>query len=50
MRILANDGISQAGIDALKSNGFEVLTVNVAQNQLIDYINKHTIVFIKLCS
>ncbi|AIY14796.1 MULTISPECIES: D-2-hydroxyacid dehydrogenase [Cellulophaga] len=43
MRILANDGISQAGIDALKSNGFEVLTVNVAQNQLIDYINKHTI-------
>ncbi|ADV51445.1 Phosphoglycerate dehydrogenase [Cellulophaga algicola DSM 14237] len=43
MRILANDGISQAGIDALKSNGFEVLTVNVAQNQLIDYINKHKI-------
>ena len=43
MRILANDGISQAGIDTLKSNGFEVLTVNVAQEQLVNYINKHNI-------
>ena len=43
MRILANDGISQAAIDSLKSNGFEVLTVNVAQEQLINYINQHKI-------
>lgn len=43
MRILANDGISQTGIDKLKENGFEVLTVNVAQEQLASYINKHNI-------
>lgn len=43
MRILANDGISQAGIDTLKANGFEVLTVHVAQEQLANYINQHKI-------
>ncbi|QWX85378.1 D-2-hydroxyacid dehydrogenase [Cellulophaga sp. HaHaR_3_176] len=43
MRILANDGISQTGIDKLKENGFEVLTINVAQEQLSNYINKHNI-------
>ena len=37
MKILANDGISQSGIDALSANGFEVITVNVAQEQLIEY-------------
>lgn len=44
MKILANDGISQSGIDALTQSGFEVITVNVAQEQLIDYINKNDIV------
>lgn len=44
MKILANDGISQSGIDALTKSGFEVITVNVAQEQLIDYINKNDIV------
>ena len=39
MKILANDGISQSGIDALTQSGFEVIHVNVAQEQLIDYIN-----------
>ena len=39
MKILANDGISQSGIDALEKNGFEVLNVKVAQNQLENYIN-----------
>ncbi|MEK9788786.1 MAG: D-2-hydroxyacid dehydrogenase [Flavobacteriaceae bacterium] len=39
MKILANDGISQTGIDFLQENGFEVITVNVAQEQLVDYIN-----------
>lgn len=43
MRILANDGISQAGIDKLTTNGFEVLTIHVAQEQLESYIQKHNI-------
>ena len=43
MKILANDGISQSGIDALKTNGFEVLTTTVAQGQLINYINENNI-------
>ncbi len=43
MKVLANDGISQSGIDALKDAGFEVLTVQVAQEQLQNYINEHKI-------
>jgi D-3-phosphoglycerate dehydrogenase len=43
MKILANDGISQSGIDALEKRGFEVITTKVAQNQLETYINEHTI-------
>jgi len=43
MKVLANDGISQSGIDALKANGFEVVTTNVAQEQLISYINENQI-------
>ena len=43
MKILANDGISKSGIDALEKGGFEVITVKVAQNQLENYINKHNI-------
>ncbi|MDG2062655.1 MAG: D-2-hydroxyacid dehydrogenase [Flavobacteriaceae bacterium] len=39
MKILANDGISQKGIDTLTSDGFEVIIVNIAQEQLVDYIN-----------
>ena len=38
-KILANDGISQAGIDALTLNGFEVTTDKVAQEELISEIN-----------
>ncbi len=44
MKILANDGISQTGIDALQKDGFEVITTTVAQDQLINYINDHNIV------
>ena len=44
MKILANDGISQTGIDDLTQNGFEVITVNVSQEQLVDYINKNDII------
>ena len=43
MKILANDGVSQSGIDKLTAAGHEVLTINVAQDQLQDYINKNDI-------
>jgi D-3-phosphoglycerate dehydrogenase len=43
MKVLANDGISQTGIDALQNNGYEVITTNVAQEQLISYINENDI-------
>ncbi len=43
MKILANDGISQSGIDALEKGGFEVITTKVAQNQLENYINDNNI-------
>jgi D-3-phosphoglycerate dehydrogenase len=43
MKILANDGISQTGIDSLKRDGFDITTINVSQEQLIDYINENQI-------
>lgn len=43
MKILANDGISQSGIDVLTKAGFEVITTNVAQEQLVNYINENKI-------
>ena len=43
MKILANDGISQNGMDALEAAGFEVLNIKVAQNQLESYINTNGI-------
>ena len=43
MKILANDGISQTGIDALKRDGFDITTINVSQEQLIDFINENQI-------
>ena len=42
-RILANDGISKSGIQALEEAGFEVLTTNVAQEQLANFINNEKI-------
>ena len=39
MKVLANDGVSQSGIDALEAAGFEVSTTTVAQEQLENYIN-----------
>lgn len=44
MKILANDGISQAGVTALENADFEVITTNVAQEQLQNYINENDIV------
>lgn len=43
MKILANDGISNAGIEALEAAGFTVETTNVAQEQLINYLNENDI-------
>lgn len=43
INILANDGISKSGIDALKKSGFNIITTNVAQEQLKNYINKENI-------
>jgi len=43
MKVLANDGISVSGVKALQEAGFEVLTTNVAQEQLVNYINTNQI-------
>ena len=43
MKILANDGVSQAGIDILTAAGFEVTTTNVAQEQVANYVNENSI-------
>ncbi len=43
MKILANDGISNSGKEALEKGGFEVITTKVAQNQLENYINEYNI-------
>lgn len=43
MKILANDGLDQSGIDALTDKGFEVITTKVPQELLVDYINENRI-------
>ncbi|WP_375239513.1 D-2-hydroxyacid dehydrogenase [Aurantibacter sp.] len=43
MKVLANDGVSQSGINALEAAGFEVITVTVAQEQLANYINENKV-------
>jgi len=43
MKVLANDGISKAGADALTNAGFEMLNNKVAQEQLIDFINENKV-------
>jgi D-3-phosphoglycerate dehydrogenase len=43
MKILANDGISQNGIDVLNAANFEVITKTVNQDKLIDFINENDI-------
>ena len=43
MKILANDGISKSGVQTLENAGFEILAVNVAQEQLISYINQNKV-------
>ncbi len=43
MKVLANDGIAKSGVKALEKAGFEVILTNVAQDQLINYINENKI-------
>jgi len=43
MKVLANDGVSQTGVEALEAAGFEVITTNVAQEQLENYINENQV-------
>ena len=43
MKVLANDGVSKSGIDALEKAGYEVITTKVAQEQLVNFINEHKI-------
>ena len=43
MKILANDGISESGSEALEKAGFEVMKIHVAQEQLQEYINKQQV-------
>ena len=43
MKVLANDGIATSGTIALENAGFEVILTTVAQEQLVDYINKNKI-------
>ena len=42
-KILANDGISNSGVEALEAMGYEVSTTNVAQVQLENHINENKI-------
>tara|TARA_Y100000766_G_C18885315_1_gene595549 strand:- start:918 stop:1874 length:957 start_codon:yes stop_codon:yes gene_type:complete len=43
IKILANDGISKAGIDLLESKNYQVITDNIEQESLIEYINENDI-------
>lgn len=43
MKVLANDGISKAGEQALRDGGIELLEHKVAQEQLISFINEHKV-------
>ena len=43
MKVLANDGLDQSGIDGLQKAGFEVITTKVPQEELINYINDNQV-------
>ncbi|SIS62669.1 D-2-hydroxyacid dehydrogenase [Chryseobacterium gambrini] len=43
MKVLANDGISKAGEQALKDAGIEVLDNRVAQDHVINFINENNV-------
>ncbi len=43
MKVLANGGLDQSGIDGLQKAGFEVITTKVPQEELINYINENQV-------
>ena len=43
MKVLANDGLDESGIDGLQKAGFEVITTKVPQEELINYINENQV-------
>ena len=43
MKIHANDGISNAGVNALEKYNFNISTTNVAQDKLEEFINQNSI-------
>jgi D-3-phosphoglycerate dehydrogenase len=43
MKVLANDGISKAGEQALKNAGIEILNNRVAQDHVINFINENNV-------
>lgn len=43
MKVLANDGISKSGQEALENAGIEIVVTKVAQEQLKDFINNNQI-------
>jgi len=43
IKVHANDGISQSGVDALEQAGYSVSTTKVAQEQLVDFINREAV-------
>lgn len=43
IKVHANDGISQSGVDALEQAGYTVSTTKVAQEQLVEFINNESI-------
>ena len=43
IKVHANDGISNTGVQALEQAGYEVSTTKVAQEQLVDFINREDI-------
>ena len=43
MKVLANDGISESGKNALLEAGIEFVEAKVSQEQLIDFINENKI-------
>ena len=46
-KILANDGISKSGKDALEKAGFEVNTENIPQDHLILYLKNYDAVLVR---
>lgn len=43
MKVLANDGVSQSGIEMLEKAGYEVINTKVAQEQLVNFLNEEKI-------